>query len=211
MGADFVDDEILAKDELFELAEALHAADKMEKEGKLAKENVRGPFFELITEVVRDEVQLQRQTVEVEADEDWEVETWRAQNYPEWRVVAINGHSEGMSIVLEENEAFKKYEFVHDGFRFGRTIRMEGAGFEVEQFYQDLLDAYDPDDAEVLEDLLSCVEKQEVVTYSIDEKKLQKVMKERPETVAWVQRYINPGVPKPALLPIKKAKEEDEE
>lgn len=205
-------EEVSAKDELIEIAEALQEADRMEKEGKLAKENVRGPFFELISEVVREEVPLQRQTVTVEPNAEFEVEEWRAKEYPEWRVIAINGSADGMEIILEEDERYKKYEFNHNGFRFGRTIRMEGKGFEAEDFYNEVNEGLggDSEGDELGLELLSCVTKQEVITYSVDEKKLAKLMAENPEVVPFVQKFINPGVPTPALLPIKKAKEEDE-
>lgn len=203
--------EVSAKEELIEIAEALQEADRMEKEGKLAKENVRGPFFELISEVVREEVPLQRQTVEVEPDENFEIEEWRAKEYPEWRVVAIDGHPEGMSILLEEDERYKKYEFVHNGWRFGRTTRMEGKGFEAEDFFNEVSDGLggDSEGDELGLELLSCVTKHEVVTYEVNEKKLTKLMAENPEIVPFVQKFINPGIPKPALLPIKEAKEEE--
>lgn len=204
--------EISARDELNEIAEALQEADRMEKEGKLAKDQVKPAFFELISEVVREEVPLQRQIVNVEPEADFDIEEWRAKNFPEWRVVAINGGPEGMEIILEENESFKKFEFVHNGFRFGRTIRMEGKGFEAEDFYNEINEALSGDeetDALALE-LLSCVEREEIVTWSVDEKKLEKLMAENSEVVPLIMKYLNPGVPKPALLPIKKAKEEDE-
>lgn len=213
--SELTDPEVTAKEELFELAEVLHDADKMEKTGKAAKEQIKPAFFELISEVVRDEIPLARQTVEVETTEEFDAQEWRARNYPEWRIVAIDAHPEGLTVTLEENEAFKKYEFTHDGFRYGRQIRMKDGGFDAEGFAQRLRDITDEELGEVEQQairaaLQDCVSAEIITVYSVDEKALLKVMNEWPETVALIQEYTVPGRPEVALLPIKAAKEEEE-
>lgn len=206
--SDYVDDEVLARDELYELADALHDADKMEKTGKAAKDQLRGPFFELISEVVRNEIPLARQTVEVEINEGFDIDKWRALNYPQWRIVGIDqDSSDTMQITLEENEAFKKFEFTHNGFRYGRQIRMKGGGFDAEGFVK-MTNSIEDDG--VAETLLSCIDEETVIVYSLDEAKAVSIMTKHPELTALFQEYTLPGVPEVAYLPIKAAKEEEE-
>lgn len=211
------DGEVTAREELYEIAEVLREASENEKKFKALKEEVRAPFFELISEIVREEIPLARQTVDVEVDNNFDPQVWRAQNYPEWRIVALNQEQPGvMQITLEENEAFKKYTFIHNGFRYGRTTRMEGAGFDAEGFAKEVevqegqAEWNDQRPSGMVEALASCVKTEVVTTYTLDEAKAMKVMAEYPETVALFQQFTNPGTPKPALLPIKMAKEEDE-
>lgn len=202
------DEEVSARDELYDLAEALHDADKMEKTGKSVKEQLRDPFFTLISEVVREEVPLARQTVEVEINEGFDIDKWRALNYPEWRIVALDQNTpDEMLITLEENEAFKKFEFTHNGFRYGRQIRFKGGGFDAEGFVKMTNDIEDDALAEML---LDCIGEETVVVYSLDEAKAIKLMAEMPEMTAYFQDYTLPGKPEVAFLPIKAAKEEEE-
>lgn len=207
-----MDDEVLAWDELHEVADEIRQADAAEKKAKAKKESLRGAYFALISEIVREEVPLAKKTVVVEGEFD--LDAWRAHEYPEWRVVSIDNASddEGIKtkIVLEENEDFKKFEFVHDGYKYGRQIRMKGAGFDTEAFWKEIDEWFTGDDAEVATALAGCVEKEVVTVYSLDEAKAMKVMADYPETVTLFQKHTNPGTPEPALLPIRVAKEEDE-
>lgn len=209
-------EEMTARDELYEIAEFLREADQDEKDGKARKEKLRGAFFELISEIVREEIPLATQSVEIEMGKDFDPEAWCRREYPEWRVVAVQPTPDGTAVItIEENEDFKKFEFVYDGFKFGRTIRMDGKGFDAQRFYEDITEskflewylAEDPD--ELLEILDGVVYKQVVYEYVFDEAKAQQVMADHPETVAIFQRYLNPGTPKPTLLPIKPVKDQE--
>lgn len=208
--SDYVDDEILVWDELYEVADAIRLADQAEKKGKAQKEGLRGAYFALISEIIRNEVPLATQTVVVEGDFD--LDSWRAREYPEWRVVGVDNSPEGTVITLEENEDFKKFEFVYGGYKFGRQIRFKGAGFDAEAFYTAVSDGLSGDEEtdELGLELLSCVTLQLVPTYELDEAKAMKIMADHPETVTLFQEHTNPGTPEPALLPIRVAKEEDE-
>lgn len=205
---------LTARQELEEIAELLREADQTEKEAKAQKEQARGPFFELISEVVREEVPLARKTVTVDLDADFDVEVWRSFNYPEWRVVAFTpeadeeGPATRAKITVEENEDFKKFEFVVNGFKFGRTIRMEGKEFKAESF-QGAVKADTTLDKKVKTLLNKVVTKKLVPVFEVDEDKAVAIMAEYPETVALFQQFMFPGTPKPALLPIKKAKDAD--
>lgn len=213
-------DQVLsAREELYEIAELLHDADVREKGAKAEKEAVRGPFFDLISEIIREEVPLARKTVTVELPPIEEVryfdqEEWRKFHYPEWSIVAIQPESDDEGgpatrhkITLEENDQFKKFEFVHGGFRFGRTIRMEGKDFKAADFWKDMKKADKTLDAKLKKALQTVVAEKIVTVYEVDEAKAMQLMADHPETVAIFQKYMFPGTPKPALLPIKEVKE----
>lgn len=216
------EEELSAREELEEIAAFLHDADIEEKEAKARKEKIRPAFFALISEVVRDEIPLARKTVRVD-DPNIDPEEWRAFNEPAWRIVAINPDADGFDLTLEENEDLVKFEFEVGGFKFGRTIRMEGKDFKAEAFYEaiakarlnqnmgkhddPLLEMFDND---VLNHLEVVVSKKQVPVYEVDEDKALELMTEYPETVAFFQQFMFPGTPKPALMPIKKSKEKNE-
>ncbi len=211
--------QLTAREELEEIAAVLREADETEKEAKKLKDEVRGPFFDLISEVVREEVPLAREIVTVElhdSSDAFNSETWRRYNYPLHNIVAIQPESDGegaatrMVVTLEESDQYKKYEFVADGYKFGRSIRMEGKGFEAESFISEIKARKLP--AALKKKLLALV-KEEVVTvtnYLVDEAGITALMAEDPSTVAVFQEFINPGTPKAALIPIKAVKEQEE-
>lgn len=205
--SDLTEPEVTAREELYELAEALHDADKKEKEGKAVKDQIKPAFFELISEVVREEIPLARQSVEVEYDGEFDAQQWRAINYPEWRIVGLDAREGGVTVHLEENEAFKKFEFTHNGFRYGRQIRMKGGGFDAEAFVQMTNSIEDDSLAEML---LDCIDEEVVTNYYLDEAKAIKLMAEMPEMATYFQQHTLPGTPEVAILPIKAAKEEEE-
>lgn len=211
--------ELTARDELYEIAELLREADEVEKEAKARKSEVRGPFLDLISEVVREEIPLATKTVTVEIDPDvaFDAREWQRREYPEWEVIAVQPEADGdgpatrVKITIRESDEFKKFEFVHNGFKFGRTVRMDGAGFDAEGFYNEVDGVLaDPED-EVGHAMLNCVKTKTVTVYEFDEAKAVKVMADHPETVTVFQKYIIPGTPKVALLPIKAVKEHEVE
>lgn len=204
--------EVTALEELQELAEIYRDADVQEKAAKGLKDEIRTPFLELITEVVRDEGDLLRQVVDVSDAElepfGHDVQKWRSHKYPEWKVVAIESYEGGMRIGLEEDDSFKKFEFVYGGFKYGRTLRMSGSTFESKSFLDAVTKTKLP--AEVKKQLRDTVKVEKVVTYTFDEAKATKLMADQPETVSLFQDYIHPGTPSVALLPIKPVKEPEE-
>lgn len=205
--------EMTARDELEEIAEFLHSADTDEKEAKAAKEKLRPIFFDLISEVVREEIPLARKTVRVD-DPNMDPKDWVAFNEPTMRIVAIQPDKDGWEATLEENESLVKFEFEVGGYKFGRTIRMEGKDFKAEALYEALrsddeedLAIFDGIEDEVIDKLGEVVQEREVVIYEVNENLAMKVMTEHPETMAVFQRFMFPGTPKPALMPIKAVKE----
>lgn len=214
-------EELSAREELEEIAALLHDADIQEKEGKAMKEQIRPAFFDLISEVVREEIPLARRIERVD-DPNVDPEEWRAFNFPAWRIAAIQPDENGYDVTLEENEGLVKFEFEVGGYKFGRTIRMEGRDFKAESFHEELRRArlaQKKNDEhpllelgdEVLNHLEVVVTKEMVPTYKVDEDKAVEIMADYPETVALFQKYMFPGTPKPALMPIKQAKTKEEE
>lgn len=207
--------EMTARQELEEIGEVLREADEAEKAAKTLKDDVKGPFFELISEVVREEVALATKvvTVELPEGEDFDSERWRAYNEPLWNIVGIQPEADGKGpatrfvITLEESDQFKKFEFVVNGYKMGRSIRMDGKGFDVEDFLAAVKERKLP--AATKKALLSTVSMKPIVVYDFDEAQATALMAEQPETVAIFQEFINPGTPKAALLPIKEVKEKD--
>lgn len=212
--------ELTARQELDEIATLLHEADIAEKEAKERKSGLRPAFFALISEVVREEIPLARKKERVD-DPMTDLEEWRAFNHPTWRIVGIEPDANGYDVTLEENEDLVKFEFEVGGYKFGRTIRMEGRDFKAEGFHAELQKArlaqktnkdhplLDLSD-EVLNHLEVVVTKKMVPTFEVDEKKATEIMAEYPETMTFFQKYLFPGTPNPALMPIKQTKTEDE-
>jgi hypothetical protein len=206
-----------SRDELYELAKSYGKADAEEKEAAKVKTQVKGPMLELMTAVVRDEVELLRQVVTVTNDTlapfDWDYEKWAAREYPEWRVVGILPDAEQAVITLEENETLKKFEFTVDGKRYGRTIAMVGAEFLAKEMWE-FLDA-DEDEGVLIDDdvyhaALDTIKVETHTTYTLDEDKAEAAIAKYPELLWMFQKYSTPGTPQVRLLPIKVAKEEDE-
>ena len=215
-GTEAVPDEvqISAREELYEIAEVLREADSTEKQAKKLKDEVRGPFIQLISEVVREEVPLAREVVTVPLEEVMRFEhpeAWVAFNHPGWRLVGLStedGHD--YVVTIEENEDFKKFEFVVNGFKYGRTVRMKNKSFDAEAFAKFVKETDEVDDT-LRAAMLDTVAAKIVTVYDFDEAKAVELMADKPETVAVFQRFINPGTPEISLLPIKAVKEQPEE
>lgn len=205
-------EELTAREELEEFAAEYHAADIQEKGAKSSKEVLRPALLELMTEVVRDEVPLARRN-EIVTDEeleraDGDYEKWVARNFPEWTLVGLQAEEGQATITLEETDYLKKFEFQVGGFKFGRTMKMTGGNFRAQEFLAEVAlreDIKRP----VLGELLATVKSEIVTVYTFDEKAAQKLMAERPETVAIFQEYIDPGKAQVSLLPIRAIKEEE--
>jgi len=208
-----LEDLLSAREELELLAQSYQVADVQEKGAKKEKETLRGPFLDLMSEVVRDEIPLGRVNETVTDEElaayGGDFENWRARNFPEWTIVGV-AHEEGRAIVtLEENDAFKKFEFSVGGFKFGRTFKMVDSNFEAER-YANEVPKLDDIPRDVLKKLIDCVTSKTIVTYALDETKAEEVMADHPETLRIFQEYLDPGKPQVALLPIRKVKEDEE-
>lgn len=214
-----VSQELSARDELYELANSYRRADVKEKDSKKAKESIKGPMLELMTDVVREEIPLARETHVISDDEvalfDYDWKKWCERNYPEWRVVnlaAMMADDPGtMAVTIEENEDLKKFEFVVDGFKYGRTIAMVEAQFFAEAFYNEIAndeEAIVVESDEAAEAAMACIKVATVVTYTLDEDAAEAAIADYPELVPIFQRHSTLGKPQVRLIPIKAAKEE---
>ena len=200
-------DELSPREELYEIAEIYGEADVQEKSAKATKDRVKGPMLELMSEVVREEIPLARQVIEVENDEasryDYDYEKWCAAQYPEWRVVGLLPSEGKADVTIEERDDLKKFEFVVNGKKYGRTVAMVGADFDAEGLYE-----YE-DGSKAAELAREAVTRREVIVYEFDEKKAQAIMAEFPETLAIFEEFTSIGVPQVRMIPIKEIKEEE--
>ena len=91
--------------------------------------------MDLITEVVEEEIPLASMSITFEGTED-EIEEWRLANYPDWVVLSAKS-DEGFvwEIELQENPELKKFEFVVNGMKFGRTIATTSPEFDARAFW----------------------------------------------------------------------------
>lgn len=195
-------EEVSAREELYEVAVSYHQADVEEKSAKSIKEDLRGPFMSLMTEVVREEVPLARKTIRVSSytlnqwyDNDYRL--WQQRNYPTWSIDSIDPDEDGASVTLVENPDLKKFEFVHGGYKFGRTVDMGSPVFDVERFYEEQ------------PELRDLVEVETVQVYTLKETKASALMAEKPEVKEIFQEYVEPGKPKLKFLAIRAVQEED--
>jgi len=202
------------REELYELAKSYGRADFKEKDAKKAKETIKGPMLALMTAVVREEIPLARETHFVTDDEaarfgyDWR--KWCERNFPEWRVVNIEPSEGQTSVTVEENEDLKKFEFVVDHKKYGRTVAMVGAEFDAAGFLTWL--ETDSESAgiseEAFEAAFASVKEEIVVTFTLDESAAEEVIANYPELLPIYQQHSSPGTPQVRLIPIKEVKEE---
>jgi len=194
-------EEITAHRELEELAEAYREADAMEKLGKAAKDQLKGPIFDLISEVVRDEVPLARKTIRVsrevmsEAYDD-EFETWRTRNFPTWNLVGVQTDEDGYNIEIEEDDYYMKYEFVVGEYKYGRTVVNPTPTFDAEKFVKE-----NPN----LSDL---IDEETKIVYTLNDRKASRHMADHPDSKAIFEKYIQIGQPSVKMIPIKQVVEE---
>jgi hypothetical protein len=192
---------LTAQQELAELAELYREADEAEREAKSTKEKLRQPIFDLISEIVREEVPLARKSVRIERDvmsdvyED-DFEKWRLHHYPTWVIVNIESNADNYNITIEEDPAYVKFEFQVGNFRIGRTISTPTPVFDAERFVQDNPELYYLVDEEVK------------VVYTLNDVKASKYMADHPESKRIFERYIKVGSPNVKMLPIKQIEEE---
>ncbi len=193
------------RDELLVATKALAEATQAEKDAQAWRESSKAKFLELVSKTVEEEYPLKRDSVllpfaDVEAYKS--EEDFVQREYPEWRFIESYDDEEKQAVVItiEEDPALVKYTFVNDetGQVFGRTFAMVGASFDAYSF----ADTY-PELAK------ECITEQTIKT--LDEKKAQALMAEKPETLIYFQRFSSPGTPQTRLTPIKKAKEEDQQ
>jgi len=188
-------DELTAREELYEIARQLEWCDQEEKHYKELKEKVRPAFLDLITEVVVDEIPLATKVVQVDNDTKGELESWRLANYPDWLITDTVQNDDGWDVVLEEDPKLKKFEFVVDGKKFGRTVATPTPSFDAERFWEAEEDLRD--------DLIETV-----TVYKLNETKAAKLMAEKPEMKDIFEKYIKRSAPSVRLLPIRPVEEE---
>lgn len=205
--------ELTALEELQEFATLLREGDEQMKAGEALKESAKQPFLELISEVVRSEVPLVREVKLVQNTElerfGYDYDKWAAAKYPTWTVVAVEVGEPNVStnIAIEESDKYKKYEFEFDGYKFGRTTAMKGKSFDTDGFL-DAIKELKP--LALRKKLQALVTEETVVVKKFNEAKATKLMADDSEAVAYIQDFINEGVPEVRLLPIKPVKETEE-
>lgn len=226
-----LEDLLSAREELEQIAEALREADEAEKTAETLKKELRGPFLDLISEVVRDEVPLAKRNETVTAEElercGGDFETWRVRNFPEWNLVGITsvastqkqtkgqkrtpklGEGADSVVTLEESDQYKKYSFVLNGHKYGRTFKLVGGEFRAQAFKEEVAKREDIS-RDLLFQLLDTVKTETVTVYTLDEDKARELMSEHPETMNVFQEYTSPGKLQVSLLPIKAVKETEE-
>ena len=201
MSSDFVEDAILARAELEEIAEEYRLADEKEKAADKAKKKLKPALLELITEVAVEEVPPATIIERVSVDDaaTFDPDRWRILNYPEYEIVHVELGEKGEFVVeLREDPSLRKYTFTVGGYTFGRTIAMVGSSFDAEAFL-----------AEAPEDWKHIIK--ERVVYELDEEAARELMSSSPEAVPMLQKYSSPGYPQVRLNPIRKAKDEENE
>lgn len=173
----------------------------MEKVAKAAKEQLRAPLFELMTEVVMEEIPLSRKKVVVSNDEladlyGFEFEDWKAHNYPTWSIVGISAADDDNTIIeIEENPYYMKYEFEVGGFKYGRTTQTPTPTFDAEGLVKD-----HPELAEL-------VEEETKIVYTLNDLKASRYMAEHPESKKVFEKYVKVGVPTVKMIPIREVTE----
>jgi hypothetical protein len=194
-----------ARQELEELAEAYLEADKAEKEAKSSKDLLRGPILELISEVVRDEVPLAEKKVtvprvEVDDPHGGDIRAWALMNYPAWTVESVEATDEAYTVTLRESDELARFEFVVDGFKWGRTVAHYDPQLDVDALREDP-DFQALDGAEYV-----IVEK---TYYELDDKAAAALLKREPASAVVFARHTTPGRVQPRLLPFSRVEEEE--
>ncbi len=189
-------DSLSAREELEEVAEALRDADEREKAAKKEKEDLRTVFFDLITEVVTEEVPLASKAIKVTPDTD--IDQWMLLNHLGWVVVNTIPEEDMIVVYLQEDPSLIKFEIEVGGYKFGRTVQVGTPDFDIDGFVTEVRGT---DYEEVLE---------EETVYSVSEVKAQRLLADHPEVQTIFERFTKPKPPRPMLLPIREVKEYEE-
>ena len=198
-------------------AKAYRALDAQEKAAKKAKEDLRGPFFALMTQQVRQEEELQKEILEVPNEEvarfNNDPREWCLFYYPTYTVENLAFDGKIWKIVLQENPELKPLEFEVDGYKLGRSISLVGAEFKIDEFDRWIgsEEAEERFDEATLDALADCVIEVREPTYSFDEDTARDLIAEKPELIDVFQRFSYAGKPQVKFLPVTKAKTEEEE
>lgn len=193
-----------AREELHELAAAYLEADRAEKEAKASKDLLRGPVLELMSEVVREEVPLAEKKVrvarrEVDDPHGGDIREWARLNWPSWTVEQVEATEDEYVVTLRESDELARFEFVVDGYKWGRTVVNYDPQLDV-----DALRA-DPDfQALGAENVIV-----ERTYYELDDKAATKLLRDKPESAIVFARYTTPGKVASKFLPFSKAEEEE--
>lgn len=196
------------------IATSYRELDAVEKLAKSRKEKLRPLFLLAMTDAVGDlrepeEINFTLGPEDLDVHRG-DVRAWAAHEYPTFRVERFST-ADGIEyeVWLEEVLDLAKYEFEVEGFKFGRTVRMEGAEFKADEFEEWLEQDGDLEE-EIWTALSGCIEPEEQRILHFKEDQAIEVMGKYPETMPIFQRFSFTGTPKVQLLPIKEAKEESE-
>lgn len=206
--------------ELEEVTELMYEAELAEKEAKQQRSTMRGRFFELLTQYVRQNRPLAVETVELSLEETGEsvddVNGLISRHYPEWQILNVTRDEDGWVVTIQENPAITKATFTNQklGKVFGRTYELRGGSFDA----AGLVDQY-PDLADLCVDKVVTTryragnwkgEPEISVTYEFDEEKATKIVGLDPETLHIFQQFTIMGKLNTKLTPTRSAKEIDQ-
>lgn len=214
MALNFAVPEIPEDLSLESIATSYRELDAVEKLAKKRKDKLRPLFLASMTDTVSDtrppeEINFTLGPEDLDVHRG-DVRAWAAHEYPTFRVERFStADGEEYEVWLEEILDLAKYEFEVEGFKFGRTVRMEGAEFKADEF-----EAWLEEEGDLEEDvwaaLSQCIEPEEQRILHFKEERAIEVMGEFPETMPIFQRFSFTGTPKVQLLPIKEIKAESE-
>lgn len=194
---------ITARQELEELSELYRVADEKEKEAAEVKKELRPAIMSLISEVVRDEVPLARKTVKLSIQEfadDFsnDPEVWRKRLWPAWNIVGMSGDDKNVIFEIEENDAFVKFEFFVNGYKFGRTVATKPVSIDLDKLLTDPK-AEEYGISEIVD---------EIVTYKLNEERASRFFHQHPDSKKLFDKYVVPGELSPRLLQFTPQEEE---
>jgi hypothetical protein len=166
--------------------------DRQIKQHEEEKKQLREEFFKLANEEIQDGRLLDRQLVEVPADEG--ALAFVECEHPGWRLVQ---HIEGSNfIVIEEDPSAIKYSYTNpdNGMVFSRQVAQVGIKFDVEGFMRKY--------PELAESVIKMVP-------TLNEAKAEIITQTDPETVPAFQEFTGKGRLQPKLAAPRKATEDD--
>lgn len=183
------------------------------KELEKQRTELRGDLLSEFTEYLNHTVDYK--TIEVYEDDlkvYGTVHKYVAKFYPDYTVDALETHDgANYRVTIVENPELKKFTFVYDGKKYGRTYSLQGADFDVEGFYEFLRNPgpeFDDENFDAMfQELDKCIGVKQVWTF--DEAAAQEAVDAYPEALKLFERFTSIGKPSARLTPITAARNEE--